>query len=154
MSQRLPGGPTLKTLVHTLLAGVVLAGGWMLVPGEPAAASAYGCALAGGTAFPPQPWYICQDLAGSGVRVNSSTAIFQAAVAVICFPQARFRYTPRSTGAQVTWTSGTAGNCGVGVAAYGQWFGFDMRNGSSFCAAQKNDLNKAFSPYQCHGISA
>jgi len=137
---------------RALVASLLVLGAWASVPPESASASAYGCGLAGGTTIPPQPWYICQDLVGSGLRVNSSTAIFQAAVSFICFPQARFRYTPKSTGSQVTWTSGTAGTCGAGIAAYGQWFGFDMKNNTSFCAAQKNSVNNAFSPYQCHNV--
>lgn len=139
---------------HAVAAMLLILGTWALTPATPSGASAYGCTLAGGTTIPPQPWYNCQDLNGSGLRVNSSTSIFQATTAFICNPQARFRYTPRSTGSQVTFTTGVAGTCGAGLAAYGQWFGFDMKNNTSMCAAQKNSLNGGFSVYQCHQVHA
>jgi hypothetical protein len=114
----------------------------------PAAASAYGCQIVGGTVAIPH--YLCQQASGDGLHLQWSRGIYQAP-GWLCNSQARFRHQPYDQAYRYGYSPVNA-TCGAGAQHADWWYDNYLTDGSTLCASMKGDYRGTWSITQCHNI--
>lgn len=141
---------TLKLLVALLVVFSVIT---LVVASSsaPAEANANGCTLA-----PGGPGALnCIYVDGSGQTVNYSDSIYNSGTipANVCYPNGKWKYVQNGT-TYNQWTYRSASTCGWwrGYITWGA--NMAMKDGSSFCATQKNSVISSYANYACITVHA